>query len=97
MTTNPTRKYTKSTPINEAVEVRLTLRNSNRALVLSAWLHEATGTVGYTLSQASGGGYNESLSNLQARATFPRKAVAGWQAEVVAFAASGIFDITEVR
>jgi hypothetical protein len=85
----------------EPVEVRLT-RRSNRVdqapvppYVLSAWV-TPSGMIDYSLT-IGGAGMPESLSNLQSKATFPRKAVPGWQAEVIAFAAAGLYTIGEVR
>lgn len=81
--------------IDEPIEIRATDAFGNPH-VLSAWLDTATGTIGYTFGPASGG-IDESLSNIQAKIPYPRKAVPGWQTELLAFAASGTYTVTEVR
>lgn len=83
--------YNESTPTDEPIEIRF----ASRGLVLSAWRTPA-GTIAYSL-QRRGIGMPESLINLQARGTFPSKAVVGWQAEAVRAAGSGVYAIAEVR
>lgn len=86
--------YTATTPTDTPVEIRISYR-SGKVEVLSAWRTDA-GTVGYSLTPASGS-TPLALSNLQAKGTYPRKAVPGWQAEVVAYAKTGLGTVSEVR
>lgn len=81
--------------IYEPLEVRLTMAfGGEYRLVASA--NRDRGTIGYSLTMG-GGGVPYSLSNLQARATFPGKIVKGWQTEVVTAIESSLATITEVR
>lgn len=81
--------------INEPVEIRIKFAERRRPLVLTAWVNDA-GIIGYSLVYR-GHGTPEALSNLQSTEVFPRKAVSGWQAEVIAFAEAGLGSIIEVR
>lgn len=87
------RNYTTMTPIEEPVEIRLG-KPSGRTLVLWAWNDD--GIIHARLS-LEGNGMAESLTNLQAKAVFPRKAVMGWQKEVIEFAETSIYHVNEVR
>jgi hypothetical protein len=82
--------------VTTPVEVRIS--RAGRDLVYVLLAHEDAGVVRYSLS-VNGSGQAESLANLQAspKVVFPRKAVSGWQAEVVAWAATGLGSIVEVR
>lgn len=76
-----------ATPVSEAVEIRFITYTGGKERNLTAYYHEKTGTVGYNLT-----GRNDSTSNaltnlnVKDAPTFPRKALAGWQKEVIAFA-----------
>lgn len=90
----PETKQAKSMPVDEAVEIRIWMVGQ-RLYVLTAY-RTPQGTVGYSFAR-NGHGTPESLAILQSKAPFPGKAVSGWQAEVVAFAAAGLGTIAEVR
>lgn len=90
------RTYNTETPVSEPIEIRISYRNSNRQEVLSAWYKPETGVIGYSLTSATSD-TPLSLSNLQAKRTYPRKAVPGWQSEVAAYAASGLGGVSEIR
>lgn len=76
-------------PVSEPIEVR-TAKD-----VLAAWVTPA-GMICYSLTTLTGD-TQQSLSNLQSKATFPRKAVPGWQDEVVAYVQAGLRAVTEIR
>lgn len=88
--------YDTATPVGEAVEVRLAATRGP-AYVLTAWRTDH-GTVAWMLTDGRGG-TPHALSTLQPAkgVTMPGKAVAGWQAEVVAFCAAALYPIVEVR
>lgn len=98
-TTIPAHNYTTGTPVGEPVEVRIVQRDSAgnvwREQVLTAW-RTGHGTIAASLTK-SGSGLPELLAKLGSKVAFPGKAVPGWQAEVVAFAAAGHGEITEIR
>lgn len=85
--------YTENTPVSEPIEVRYVQTIQGRTL--TAWV-TPHGTIAYKHDNGKGGPAL-SLSYLQSTATFPTKAVPGWQAEVIAFIEAGIGTITEVR
>ncbi len=85
--------YTIDTPTDEPVEVRIALGQHQHVLIA---YRADNGTVGYDLTSPRSS-YPESLSTLQSKGTFPRKAVPGWQLEVIAFARDGLGTITEIR
>lgn len=95
-----TRKYTPTTPVGEPVEIRLdrtpraAVAHERQPYVLTAANHD--GLISYNLSLA-GDGFPHAMSNLQCKGTWPRKAIAGWQAEVVETAGTGIYRIAEIR
>jgi hypothetical protein len=98
--TIPEHHYSVDTPVGEPVEIRLVRRSTPGGVaydvrVLTAW-RTGHGTIAGSLTK-SGVGIPESLSNLQSKVPFPGKAIAGWQAEVIAFAAAGHGEITEIR
>lgn len=95
MPTNETGVYDETTPLGEPIEIRTVDAMGNR-YVLVAWLDADTYTIGYDYVSASGS-TPYALSNMQAKLTFPRKAVPGWQREVFNFVASGLGTIEEVR
>lgn len=80
--------------VTEPVEITLTKRNGDKLILLGVRTEE--GLVRCSLTNASGG-TAQSLSNLQSKGTYPRKAVKGWQAELVEFARAGLYTITQVR
>jgi hypothetical protein len=84
-------------PVDEPVEIRVCSRRDPDVAkyVLSAWRNEH-GTVGSSLTDANGS-TPQHLSNLQMKQPYPRKAVAGWQAELIDAVASGLYPILEVR
>ena len=64
-------------------------------LVLALWV-DGHGMIRTSLDNGRGGA-SQALSNLQLTEVMPRKAVPGWQAEAVAAAASGLYEIELVR
>lgn len=85
--------YDENTPLDVPVEVRLS--GARKTYIASAWL-DSRGMVGHGLG-LPGDDQGHSISNLQCTGTLPRKAVPGWQAEFIAFVASGLYSIAEVR
>jgi hypothetical protein len=92
-------KFTQTSDVNETVEVRLdrsTRGVTHPPFVLVAW-RSVHGTVAHSM-QVAGAGIDHSITSLQSKGVvFPRKAVPGWQAEVVAYATAGIYSVIEVR
>jgi len=64
-------------------------------LVLALWV-DGHGMIRTSLDNGRGGA-SQSISNLQLTEIMPRKAVAGWQAEAVASARSGLYEIGLLR
>lgn len=79
----------------EPIEIRLDNPRIRRQYKLVAWRTEA-GVITHYMTVLTGT-TPESVSNLQPKLPFPGKAVLGWQAEFIEAAASGLFDIAEVR
>ena len=87
----------------DPLEIRLTrLRPSiggatirGEGFVLALWV-DGHGMIRSSLDNGRGGA-SQALSNLQLTEIMPRKAVPGWQAEAVAAAASGLYEIDLVR
>ena len=77
----------------DPLEIRLTSRSGS--LVLALWV-DGHGIIRTSLNNGRGGS-PQALSNLQLTEVMPRKAVPGWQAEAVAAAASGLYEIDLVR
>jgi hypothetical protein len=99
-----TNAATRGMTVDEPIEIRLdreharngnTIRPGATPYVLVAYRTER-GTIGHDLS-IGGAGQSEAMSNIQSKAVFPRKAVKGWQAEVVAFAEASLYKVVEVR
>lgn len=88
------RHYTARTKLNEPVEIRLADRNGTVRYVITGAVH-ANGLL--SLVMTSPDGTVNALSNLQSKAMFPRKAVPGWQAELVDYATAGLYQVNEVR
>lgn len=86
--------YDSKTALLAPIEVRLT-RARPGLYVLVCWVTPA-GTVDYSLT-INGSGQAEALSNLQSTGVFPRKAVAGWQADVLSFVEHSIYRVESVR
>jgi hypothetical protein len=90
--------FDRATRVTEPVEIRLfneRLMNRGEVFVLIADVDDS-GCIRANLTK-NGHGTPNSLSNLQPHAVFPQKAVPGWQAEMIAAADSGLYDIEEVR
>jgi hypothetical protein len=90
--------YTRDSPIDESVEIRLfhkNLMHPEERFVLTASV-DNRGLIQYNMTR-NGVGVRESLSNLQAGGVFPRKAIPGWQIEAIGAAASGLYHIVEIR
>ena len=64
-------------------------------LVLALWV-DGHGIIRTSLDNGRGGA-SQSISNLQLTEIMPKKAVAGWQAEAVAAAGSGLYEIGLLR
>ena len=64
-------------------------------LVLALWV-DGHGMIRTSLDNGRGGA-SQSISNLQLTEIMPKKAVAGWQAEAVAAAGSGLYEIGLLR
>jgi len=78
--------------LEEPIEVRMASRSGTYLL----WAYVEGGIIIGRLAIA-GHGCPESLENLQSTSTFPRKAVRGWQQEVINFCENSIYAVTEVR
>lgn len=83
------------TPVTEAVEIRLSPSEWQNEVVLIA-VRTELGAIHASMSSL-GVGPALSLSNLQMERPLPRKAVVGWQIELVKAVASGLYEIVEVR
>ena len=79
--------------VAEPIEMRLTSRSGS--LVLALWV-DGHGMIRKSLDNGRGGA-SQSLSNLQLTEVMPKKAVPGWQAEAVAAAGSGLYEIGLIR
>ncbi len=79
--------------VAEPIEMRLTSRSGS--LVLALWV-DGHGMVRKSLDNGRGGA-SQSLSNLHLTEVMPKKAVPGWQAEAVAAAGSGLYEIGLIR
>jgi len=79
--------------VAEPIEIRLTSRSGS--LVLALWV-DGHGIIRTSLDNGRGG-VSQSISNLQLTEIMPKKAVAGWQAEAVAAAGSGLYEIGLLR
>ena len=79
--------------VAEPIEIRLTSRSGS--LVLALWV-DGHGMIRTSLDNGRGGA-SQSISNLQLTEIMPKKAVAGWQAEAVAAAGSGLYQIGMLR
>ena len=77
----------------EPIEIRLTSRSGS--LVLALWV-DGHGIIRTSLNNGRGGS-PQSISNLQLTEIMPKKAIAGWQAEGVAAAGSGLYEIGLIR
>jgi hypothetical protein len=86
------------TPVSEPIEIRLfnpRLMPGGELYVLAASV-SGSGLIQYGMTN-NGCGVACSLSNLQPKGIFPKKAVSGWQVEVIEAAASGLYDVVKVR
>ncbi len=90
------------TPVEEPIEITFTRHGRPNGTgpelvyVLVVWRTDH-GTLAHYMDDGRGG-LPQSLSNLQPKGpVFPKKAVPGWQAEVVAFAGACIYDVVRVR
>jgi|TARA_R100000049_G_C1914392_1_gene61005 hypothetical protein len=79
--------------VAEPIEIRLTSRSGS--LVLALWV-DGHGIIRTSLDNGRGGA-SQSISNLQLTEIMPKKAVPGWQAEAVAAAGSGLYEIGLLR
>ena len=80
--------------VTEPVEITLTKRDGTKLVLLGVRTDQ--GTVSCSLATASGS-TNQALSNLQSKGTLPRKAVSGWQEELIVFAGAGLYPVTSYR
>jgi len=96
--------YNGKTPIDEPIEIRLISPMGRSRVpglptevdtILTAFVLP-TGLIQTALRPATGS-TPLSLSNLQAQAPIPGKAVKGWQAEMVDAIATSLYRIVEVR
>lgn len=91
-------KYDETTPVLAPIEIRFKDGSMGNAYVLSAWVTHH-GTVSHSLTLAAGGPPNaiENLMGMRTGPAYPRKAVPGWQAEMIAYAEAGLYEIDEIR
>jgi hypothetical protein len=87
--------FSAETGKGEAVEIRLSPSGYHELVILIAVALD-NGAVQASMSSL-GVGSPLSLSNLQMSLPLPRKAVQGWQIELVEAVASGLYSIVEVR
>lgn len=89
-------EYDETTPVMAPIEIRL--HGNMNDYVLTAWVTDH-GTVAHSLTLAHGGPPNaiKNIMDTRTGVTYPRKAVPGWQAEMVAYAKAGVYEITEIR
>ena len=79
--------------IDEPIEIRFEDHRGEENYVLIA--HARDGLVITSLQGLTG--QPQSMSNLQAKGTYPRKAVRGWQDELVAYVRTGLYSVSEIR
>lgn len=84
-----------SYPRSEPIEIRLADRNDQVVFVLVASVLD--NGVLFTSLTGPNDHTMHSISSLQARGIMPRKAVKNWQDEMIAFAASGLYKVKEIR
>jgi hypothetical protein len=87
-------RYDEHTEISIPIEIRTEDTTGNKQ-VLCAWADDV-GLISYSVAGATRG-VALSLDYVGGKIPYPRKAVQGWQAEVIAFVESGYGKITEVR
>ena len=81
--------------LNAPIEVRLGGAWTKNKFVYTLWV-DGHGIIRTSLDNGRGGA-SQSISNLQLTEIMPKKAVAGWQAEAVAAAGSGLYQIGLLR
>lgn len=88
--------YDVNTPLSEPIEIRLVDGWGNKSTYLGS-LNDDGVTVHH--SWQGDHGYGEAMTNARNRnpLDYPRKAVPGWQAEVLAFFEASLKDVLEVR
>ena len=86
--------YDETTARDIPVEIRTRDVFDNKHVLTAALT--GNGLISYSFAAASGG-VSLSLSNMQSKRAYPRKAVPGWQAEVVAFVKASLEKIEEIR
>ncbi len=87
--------YDNNTAVDEPIEIRMGDVFGNQSTYLGT---ARDGVVHHSWIGASG--HSESMSNAQRRGssfTYPRKAMPGWQAEVLAYFTSSMKTVKEVR
>jgi hypothetical protein len=82
-------------PIGTPIELRLGDAWTTDRYVFTLWM-DGHGIIRHSLDNGRGG-MAQSVSNLQLKQMVPKKAVPGWQAEAVAAAGSGLFEVEEIR
>ena len=82
-------------PLRTPIELRLKNPNLKERFVYTLWV-DGHGIIRHSLDNGRGGA-SQSVSNLQLKQIVPKKAFPGWQAEVVAAAGSGLYDVEEIR
>ena len=87
--------YAPRTPVDTPVEIRLGSARQPDRFVFTLWLGDH-GIIRHSLDNGRGGP-SQSVSNLQLKAILPKKAIPGWQADAIHAAASGLYDVEEIR
>lgn len=94
--------YTMDTPTCEPVEIRCGLVRVGETEPIDGHRYsliasERNGVISATMTNTTGGGYDQSLSNLQPTTPQPHKAVAGWQLELIEWVDASLYTVIEVR
>lgn len=86
-------QFTIPTAVTDPVEITIQFRDGRRNVLFAANRDSA---VQYSLTPENGT-TPLSIANLQAKGAYPRKAATGWQALMVAFVASGLGEIVDIK
>ena len=87
--------FAERTPVDTPVEIRLGSPRQPERFIFTLW-RDGHGIIRHSLDNGRGGS-SQSVSNLQLKAILPKKAIPGWQAEAIHAAASGLYDVEEIR
>lgn len=83
------------TPVSTPIELRLVNRTGETEYAYTLWM-DGHGVIRHSLDNGRGGP-SMSVSNLQLKQIVPKKAIPGWQGEAVNAAASGLYEVEEIR